>query len=124
MTGFRADAKILKDEGHHMFEVGQDFAKAVKALETQLTAKEKGDTPPWGDDDMGEKFGVVYEGLRDGMYEAMGSLAQRLGGMGVKFAEMGVRHEKGELAEDEAYAKLTSQHDADGGSRARGMQSV
>ncbi|MDQ8706994.1 hypothetical protein RCO28_31650 [Streptomyces sp. LHD-70] len=115
MTGFRAEAKILKDEGFAMFEVAQDFAKAVKALQTDLTAKEKGDTPPWGDDDMGEKFGVVYEGLRDGMFEAMGSLAERLGGMGVKLGEMGVRHEKGELAEDEFYAKLTSEHEAESG---------
>ncbi|MDI3390506.1 hypothetical protein QIS99_30570 [Streptomyces sp. B-S-A8] len=124
MTGFRADAKVLKDEGFHMFEVGQDFAKAVMELQTQLTAKEKGTTPPWGDDDMGEKFGVVYEGLRDGMFEAMGSLAERLAGMGMKFGEMGLRHEQGELAEDEYYAKLTAQHEAEGGSAARGMRSV
>ncbi|MDI3420748.1 hypothetical protein [Streptomyces luteolus] len=124
MSGFRADAKVLKDEGFNMFEVGQDWGKATKALQDGLTALEKGDTPPWGDDDLGEKFGVVYEGLRDGMFESMNSLAERLAGMGIKFTEMGMRHEKGELAEEESYAQLTSQHDASGGAGARGMQSV
>lgn len=124
MTGFRADAKALKDEGFNMFEVGQDWGKAAKALQDGLTALEKGGTPPWGDDDLGSKFGVVYEGLRDGMFESMNSLAERIAGMGMKFTEMGVRHEQGELAEDEAYARLTSEHEAAGGSAAQGMQSV
>lgn len=107
MQGFRADTKILKDEGFDMFEAGQGWGRATTALKDGLTALEKGDTPPWGDDELGEKFGVVYEGLRDGMFESMASLAERIAGMGVKLADMGVRHEKAEAAEDESYVKLT-----------------
>lgn len=108
MAGFRADTKVLKDEGFDMYEVGQGWNRAAQALQDGLTLLEKGDTPPWGDDELGEKFGVVYEGLRDGMYESMFSLAERLAVMGVKLAEMGVRHEKAEQAEDESYVKLVS----------------
>ncbi|GAA2971146.1 hypothetical protein GCM10010446_64900 [Streptomyces enissocaesilis] len=119
LGGMRADAPILKDEGFHMFEVGQDFAKAAKALFDGLNAieKESGKTPPWGDDEMGEYFGVVYEGLRDGMKESMPSLAQRIAGMGVKFTAMGVRHEKHELEEDAKYVALTAKVDSGPGPR-------
>lgn len=119
--GMRADAPILKDEGFQMFEVGQDFAKAAKALFDGLNAieKESGKTPPWGDDEMGEYFGVVYEGLRDGMKDSMPSLAKRIAGMGVKFTAMGVRHEKHELEEDAKYVALLAEHDAGSGSGSR-----
>ncbi|WP_437048032.1 hypothetical protein [Streptomyces sp. enrichment culture] len=111
--GLRADPSVLKTEGFNMFTVGQDFSKAVKRLQTGLTALEGGNgtTPPWGDDEIGEKFGVVYEGLRDGMYQSMGSLAERLAGMGLAFTEMGVRHERNEGNEDAAWRDLTSQYD-------------
>ncbi|MEV8312060.1 hypothetical protein AB0P36_33325 [Streptomyces flavidovirens] len=110
----RADASVLKGEGFHMFEVGQDFATAAKTLFDGLNAveKESGKTPPWGDDEMGEHFGVVYEGLRDGMKNSMPSLAKRIAGMGVKFTQMGVRHEKHELEEDAKYAALRGKLDA------------
>ncbi|GAA4802469.1 hypothetical protein [Streptomyces ziwulingensis] len=111
--GLQADPAVLKNEGFHMFTVGQDFSKAVQALQTGLSGLEGGNgaTPPWGDDDIGEKFGVVYEGLRDGMYESMGSLAERLAGMGLAFTEMGVRHERNEGDEDAAWGELTSRYD-------------
>ncbi len=122
----RADASVLKGEGFHMFEVGQDFALAAKALFEGLNGIEgkSGKTPPWGDDEMGEHFGVVYEGLRDGMRESMPSLAQRIAGMGTKFTAMGVRHEKHETEEDAKYAALTSQHEADGGAKVDAFKSV
>ncbi|MEU1854143.1 hypothetical protein ABZ499_34025 [Streptomyces sp. NPDC019990] len=106
-----SDPQVLKTEGFHMFNVGVDFAKAVKQLQTHLTALEKGDTPPWGDDDIGEKFGVVYEGLRDGMYESMGSLAERLAGMGVAFTKMGVKHELNEAEQDAVWRRTMADHD-------------
>ncbi|MDO0937052.1 hypothetical protein QQY66_37035 [Streptomyces sp. DG2A-72] len=111
--GMRADPGVLKTEGFNMFSVGLDFGKAVQALQNGLTALEggSGTTPPWGDDDIGEKFGVAYEGLRDGMYQSMGSLAERIAGMGLAFTEMGVRHELNEGNEDAAWRDLTSKYD-------------
>jgi hypothetical protein len=106
-----SDPAVLKSEGFHMFNVGVDFAKAVKTLTTGLTALEKGDTPPWGDDDIGEKFGVVYEGLRDGMYESMGSLAERIAGMGVALGKMGVAHEQNEAEQDAIWQKTMAEYD-------------
>ncbi|MFI9647837.1 hypothetical protein ACIHAA_16265 [Streptomyces sp. NPDC052040] len=108
--GLRADPSVLKTEGHAMFTVGQDFSQAVKRLTDGLTSLEGGGTPPWGDDDIGEKFGVAYEGLRDGMYQSMGSLAERIAGMGVAFTEMGVRHERNEGDEDAAWRDITAEY--------------
>ncbi|QOV35145.1 hypothetical protein IM697_34490 [Streptomyces ferrugineus] len=106
-----SDPAVLKTEGYHMFNVGVDFAKAVTALQTGLTALEQGDTPPWGDDDIGEKFGVVYEGLRDGMYDSMGSLAERIAGMGVAFTKMGVAHELNEAEQEAIWRETTAEYD-------------
>ncbi|MGV9566421.1 hypothetical protein [Streptomyces sp. NPDC003480] len=107
--GLRADPSVLKAEGYNMFTVGQNFSKAVESLQKGLNALEGGNgTPPWGDDDIGEKFGVAYEGLRDGMYQSMGSLAERLAGMGLAFTEMGVRHEGDE---DAAWRSITAEYD-------------
>ncbi|MGW2518492.1 hypothetical protein ACWC09_16020 [Streptomyces sp. NPDC001617] len=106
-----SDPKVLKTEGFNMYTVGQDFSKAVTALQNGLTALEKGDTPPWGDDDIGEKFGVAYEGLRDGMYQSMGSLAERLAGMGVAFTKMGVAHEQNEAEQLDIWQKTTAEFD-------------
>jgi len=106
-----SDPEVLKTEGFHMFNAGVEFSKAVHKLTTGLGALEKGDTPPWGDDDIGEKFGVVYEGLRDGMYDSMGSLAERIAGMGVAFTKMGVAHEQNEAEQDAIWQKTMSEYD-------------
>lgn len=106
-----SDPTVLKTEGFHMFNVGFDFGKAVESLQLGLTALEQGDTPPWGDDDIGEKFGVVYEGLRDGMYESMASLAERLAGMGVAFTKMGLAHERNEAEQLDIWQKTTAEYD-------------
>ncbi|MDO0911293.1 hypothetical protein QQM39_10650 [Streptomyces sp. DT2A-34] len=106
-----SDPEVLKTEGFHMFNTGVEFAKAVKNLTTRLGALEKGDTPPWGDDDIGEKFGVVYEGLRDGMYDSMGSLAERIAGMGAALAKMGVSHEQNEAAQDAIWRDTMAKYD-------------
>ncbi len=106
MTGFRADTEVLKSQGFDMYQAGQGWSRAAQALEDGLGALEKGATPPWGDDDLGEAFGVVYEGLRDGMFQSMASLAERLAGMGTKLAEMGVRHDDAEAAEKASYTEI------------------
>jgi hypothetical protein len=106
-----SDPEVLKHEGHAMFTVGQKWATAVSNLEKGLKALEKGDTPPWGDDDIGEKFGVVYEGLRDGMYDSMGSLAERIAGMGLAFTKMGVAHELNEAEQDAIWRETMSEYD-------------
>ncbi|KPI00670.1 hypothetical protein OK074_5763 [Actinobacteria bacterium OK074] len=110
-----SDPKVLKDEGFNMFTVGQNFAKATKSLQDGLTSLEGGNgaTPPWGDDDIGEKFGVVYEGLRDGMYQSMGSLAERLAGMGIAFTKMGVAHEQNEAAQEAVWRETTAEYDGE-----------
>jgi hypothetical protein len=106
-----SDPEVLKTEGFHMFNVGLEFSKAATKLQTALGALEKGDTPPWGDDDIGEKFGVVYEGLRDGMYDSMGSLAERIAGMGAALAKMGVAHEQNEAAQNDIWKKTMAEYD-------------
>ncbi len=106
-----SDPKVLKTEGFNMFTVGQDFSKAVKSLQDGLTALEQGETPPWGYDDIGQDFGVAYTGLRDGMYQSMGSLAERLAGMGIAFTKMGVAHERNEADELDIWRKTTAEYD-------------
>jgi hypothetical protein len=106
-----SDPEVLKTEGFHMFNAGVDFSKAVTTLKTGLTSLEEGDTPPWGDDDIGERFGVVYEGLRDGMYDSMGSLAERIAGMGVAFTRMGVAHEQNEAERDAVWRETMAEYD-------------
>ncbi|GAA3043982.1 hypothetical protein GCM10020229_64070 [Kitasatospora albolonga] len=90
------DPDSLRSEGRNMGRMGEDFLAAVKNLSSRLEALEKGDTPPWGDDDLGEKFGVVYEGLRDGMKESMQSLGERIGEIGQKLQGMAAAHEANE----------------------------
>ncbi|MFI5758880.1 hypothetical protein [Streptomyces sp. NPDC051569] len=93
---FEVETPVLRAEGANFSTIGQEFGNALTRLSTGLSALEGSGTPPWGDDDLGEKFGVVYEGFRDGMRESMGSLADRLGGMGAALTEMGARHEANE----------------------------
>ncbi|MGP4002250.1 hypothetical protein [Streptomyces sp. 8N706] len=70
------------------------------------TLNSKAGAPPWGDDDIGEKFGVVYEGLRDGMYESMGHLAAKLKEIGKALEGMAKNHEANEDFND----SLMKQH--------------
>jgi hypothetical protein len=66
----------------------------------------KADAPPWGDDDIGEKFGVAYEGVRDGMYESMGHLSSKLQEIGKALTDMSKHHAENEDFND----SLMKQH--------------
>ena len=52
--------------------------------------------PPWGDDEIGEKFGVVYEGVRDGMNESMGHLSSKLKEIGKALTSISRNYAEGE----------------------------
>ncbi|UQA95492.1 hypothetical protein [Streptomyces halobius] len=56
----------------------------------------KDGAPPWGDDEIGEKFGVVYEGVRDGMNESMGHLSSKLQEIGKALTSMSTNYAEGE----------------------------
>ncbi|WP_457030639.1 WXG100 family type VII secretion target [Kitasatospora sp. P5_F3] len=109
------DPVSLRAEGKSMAAVGDDFSAAVKDLSAKLEALEKGDTPPWGDDDLGEKFGVVYEGLRDGMKESMASLGTRIGEIGQKLQGMAASHEANESATDGSFRTMEGSQGMVGG---------
>ncbi|MFE7663182.1 hypothetical protein [Streptomyces celluloflavus] len=94
--GLKADIPSLKSGGKDFTGIGERYQSAVDELKAALTGLEGKDTPPWGDDDIGEKFGVVYEGLRDGMYESMGHLAAKLQEVGGALTTMAENHEAGE----------------------------
>ncbi|MER6842683.1 hypothetical protein [Streptomyces platensis] len=70
--------------------VAQDAWKGLTTL------SDKAGTPPWGDDELGEKFGVVYEGLRDGMTDSMEHLATKLNEIGKALGRMAKNHEENE----------------------------
>ncbi|WP_405721299.1 hypothetical protein OG607_09685 [Streptomyces sp. NBC_01537] len=135
---FGSQVETLRTEGKAFTDIGKDFRSAVKLLVNGLTALEGGSppsdasmgeqfwsglttldskagSPPWGDDEIGEKYGVVYEGLRNGMYESMGHLAAKLQEIGGGLAAMARNHETNEgftesmlnqhIQNEEAYSK-------------------
>ncbi|MER6312054.1 WXG100 family type VII secretion target [Streptomyces sp. NPDC001739] len=104
--GLQADIPTLKSGGRDFTNVGQRYQSAVEKLKNTLTGLEGQDTPPWGDDDIGEKFGVVYEGLRDGMYESMGHLAAKLQEIGGALNTMADNHQ----ADEDFNDSLMKQH--------------
>ncbi|MFZ3567751.1 hypothetical protein ACOKM5_12400 [Streptomyces sp. BH097] len=123
--GFRTDTTSLATEGANFQDFGTAFAKAAAALQNGLAsvnacaptsgeapAPEKGqvegfvqgltsfadkaDMPPWGDDEIGEKFGIAYEGLQTGMFESMQHLAQELTNIGGALGAMAKNHSENE----------------------------
>ncbi|UNO41912.1 hypothetical protein [Streptomyces sp. MST-110588] len=79
---------------------GEKFWSGLTTLDS------KADSPPWGDDEIGEKFGVAYEGLRDGMYESMGHLSAKLQEIGKALTSMSKNYAEGEDFND----SLMKQH--------------
>ncbi|WP_354641440.1 hypothetical protein [Kitasatospora camelliae] len=109
------DEENLTSQGRSMEDIGREFQRAADQMKSRLQALEGGSEPPWGDDDLGEKFGIVYEGLRDGMQESMDSLAQRLGEMGKKLAAMASNHAANEDSTTGGFDSLGGRTDAVGG---------
>ncbi|MFE0405642.1 WXG100 family type VII secretion target [Streptomyces nigra] len=72
--GFDVDTAVLRRQGQNFTDLGADFAKASKQLETAL----KGLGEPWSDADFGDVFGEIYTPIRDGILASMDSLAERL----------------------------------------------
>lgn len=113
--GLKAATDVLDAEGTSFTGMGQTFGSALDRLRDGLTALEAGDTPPWGDDDIGEKFGVVYEGVRDGMYQSMDYLSTRLGDIGKALSGMGKNHDSNEnftnalMEQEQSHADATGQ---------------
>ncbi|MGY0491347.1 hypothetical protein [Streptomyces sp. WG-D5] len=128
--GFRTDTTSLSREGTSFQDLGAQFARAAAALQNGLAsvnacaptsgeapAPEKGqvegfvqgltsfadkaDMPPWGDDEIGEKFGIAYEGLQTGMFESMRHLAQELTNIGGALGAMAKNHAENESFNEE-----------------------
>ncbi|MFH8572774.1 hypothetical protein [Streptomyces sp. NPDC017993] len=118
--GLQADVPSLKAGGKDFTSVGQRYQTAVDKLQTGLTGLEGQGTPPWGDDDIGSKFGVVYEGLRDGMYESMGHLAAKLQEIGGALTTMGNNHE----ADEDFNDSLMKQHIANAEAQSTSIASL
>ncbi|XHM63683.1 WXG100 family type VII secretion target [Streptomyces nigra] len=72
--GFDVDTAALRRQGQNFTDLGADFAKASKQLETAL----EGLGEPWSDADFGDVFGEIYTPIRDGILASMDSLAERL----------------------------------------------
>ncbi|MFE5189334.1 WXG100 family type VII secretion target [Streptomyces sp. NPDC056628] len=72
--GFDVDTAVLRRQGQNFTDLGADFAKASKKLESSL----EGLGEPWSDADFGDVFGEVYTPIRDGILASMDSLAARL----------------------------------------------
>ncbi|MFJ9418403.1 hypothetical protein ACIRPT_30255 [Streptomyces sp. NPDC101227] len=82
----------------------KSFGEQLWSSLTSLDSKDG--APPWGDDDLGEKFGVVYEGVRDGMYESMGHLSAKIEEIGKALTSMSKHHAENEDFND----SLMKQH--------------
>ncbi|MFK4869641.1 WXG100 family type VII secretion target [Streptomyces sp. CSMPJR101] len=72
--GFDVDTAVLRRQGQNFTDLGADFAKASKQLETAL----EGLGEPWSDADFGDVFGEIYTPIRDGILASMDSLGERL----------------------------------------------
>ena len=71
---FSVDTDVLRRQGQKFADLGGDFSRAVKRLESDL----EGIGEPWADAGFGEIFGQVYTPIRDGIFTSMDSLAERL----------------------------------------------
>ncbi|MFE7894226.1 WXG100 family type VII secretion target [Streptomyces sp. NPDC057412] len=72
--GFDVDTAVLRRQGQNFTDLGADFTKASKQLESAL----EGLGEPWSEADFGDVFGEIYTPIRDGILASMESLAERL----------------------------------------------
>lgn len=93
--------QVLQTEGNNMKGVSTDFQTALTTLQDSLTkAGEGAERPPWGNDDIGSSFGALYEGFRQGMFESMTHLIDRIEDIGTGLKGMGDNHEVNESFND------------------------
>ncbi|UNO39645.1 hypothetical protein [Streptomyces sp. MST-110588] len=71
---FDVDPDVLKAQGDAFVGIGTDFSKASKTLQDDLKAL----GTPWDGADFGDIFETIYTPIRDGMFESMDSLGERL----------------------------------------------
>ncbi|WP_353945096.1 hypothetical protein ABII15_28380 [Streptomyces sp. HUAS MG91] len=128
--GIRTDTQSLAREGQNFQDLGSRFSAAAAALQNGLASvgacsptsggpaapqqgqvegfvqgltsfADKANMPPWGDDEIGEKFGIAYEGLQTGMFESMNHLAQELTNIGGALSSMAKNHDENESFNEE-----------------------
>ncbi|MET8475349.1 hypothetical protein ABZY90_28360 [Streptomyces sp. NPDC006422] len=128
--GFGTNTTSLAREGTNFQDLGAAFARAAASLQNGLASvnacaptsgeapapqkgqvdgfvqgltsfADKADMPPWGDDEIGEKFGIAYEGLQTGMFESMQHLAQELTNIGGALGAMAKNHDENESFNEE-----------------------
>lgn len=75
---FKLNPWELQGEGREFESLAEEFGKATDSLSKGLEALKE----PWGDDDIGQYFGTVYTGARDGIVDSMNHLAEQLGKIG------------------------------------------
>jgi hypothetical protein len=81
---FDVDPDVLSTQGDAFINIGGNFSKASKKLQDDL----EGLGSPWENCDFGEVFEMIYTPIRDGMFESMDSLGERLEGIGDKLQTM------------------------------------
>ncbi len=81
---FDVDPDVLRTQGNAFVHIGGDFSKASKKLKADL--EDLGS--PWENCDFGDIFETIYTPIRDGMFESMDSLGERLEGIGDKLQHM------------------------------------
>jgi hypothetical protein len=100
--GFDVDPQMLKMQGDAFAKMGEDFAEAADRLKKVL-AELEGEELPWGADAIGGPFDVIYQPVKSGMLDSMGSLAERLQGIGGRLRTMGANYEETEALTTATY---------------------
>ncbi|UGY93948.1 hypothetical protein [Streptomyces gobiensis] len=112
--GMLAEPAVLQTEGKNLKKISTDFKTALTTLQSELKSAEEGDRPPWGADDIGDNFGALYTGFRDGMFESMAHLVGRLDDIGGGLTGMGDNHEVNEDFNNSLMKREQSRAEAEG----------
>lgn len=103
--GFDVDTAVLRRQGQNFTDLGADFAKASKQLESAL----EGLGEPWSDADFGDVFGEVYTPIRDGILASLDSLAERLGQIGHTLQDNARSYDASETSNDGLLSGIAGQ---------------